>query len=79
MSNYRAIAQVISRRPLTAEALVRARVSPCGIFGGQIGSGTGFPPSLLIFPVSIIPPWLSTLILSCGGWTIGPLVAAVQI
>jgi hypothetical protein len=76
MSNYRAIAQVISRRPLTAETLVRARVSPCG---GQSGSGTGFPPILSIFPVSIIPPWLSTLILSCGGWTIGPLVAAVQI
>jgi hypothetical protein len=25
------MAQAVSRRPLTAEALVRARVSPCGI------------------------------------------------
>jgi hypothetical protein len=30
----RAIAQAVSHRPLTAEALVRAWVSPCGICGG---------------------------------------------
>jgi hypothetical protein len=41
----RAMAQVVSRRPVTAEALVRARVNPCGICGGQSGTGTGFSPS----------------------------------
>jgi hypothetical protein len=41
----RAMAQAVSRRPLTAE--VRSRVSPCGICGGQSGIGTGFPPRVL--------------------------------
>jgi hypothetical protein len=39
------MAHVISRRPLTAEALVRTRVNPCGICGGQSGTGIGFSPS----------------------------------
>jgi hypothetical protein len=30
----RAMDQVVSRRPITAEARVRARVNPCGICGG---------------------------------------------
>jgi hypothetical protein len=46
----RAMAQVVSRRPLTAEARVHARVNPCGICGGQIGTGTGFSPSSSVFP-----------------------------
>jgi hypothetical protein len=29
------MAQAISRQPLTAEAQIRSRVSPCGICGGQ--------------------------------------------
>jgi hypothetical protein len=41
--------QVVSRRPLTAEARVRARVNPCGICGGQSGTGTGFSPTSSVF------------------------------
>jgi hypothetical protein len=44
------MAQVVSRRPLAAEALVRARVNPCWICGGQSGTGTVFSPSSSVFP-----------------------------
>jgi hypothetical protein len=44
------MAQVVSRRPATAEARVRCRVSPCGICGGQSGTGTGFSPISSVFP-----------------------------
>jgi hypothetical protein len=46
----RAMAQVVSRRSLTAEAWVRARINPCGICGGQSGTGIGFSPSSSVFP-----------------------------
>jgi hypothetical protein len=44
------MAQAVSRRPLTAEARVQSRVSPCGICGAQSGTGTGFPTSTSVFP-----------------------------
>jgi hypothetical protein len=51
-----AIAQAVSCRHLAVEARVLARVSPCGICGGQSNSGTGFSLSSFYFPyVSIIP------------------------
>ena len=49
-SEGRAMAQAVRRRPLTAEARVRSRVSTCGICGGQSGTGTGFTPSTSVFP-----------------------------
>jgi hypothetical protein len=47
------MAQVVSRRPLTAEARVRSRVNSCGICGGQSGTGTGFSPSSSVSPVNV--------------------------
>jgi hypothetical protein len=44
------MAQLVSRRPLTAEARVRARVNPYGISGGRNGTGTGFSPCSKVFP-----------------------------
>jgi hypothetical protein len=44
------MAQAVSRRHLAAEARVRFRLSPCGICGGQNGTGTGFSPSTSVFP-----------------------------
>jgi hypothetical protein len=46
----RAMAQAVSRRSLTAEARVHARINPCSICGGQSGTGTGFSPSSSAFP-----------------------------
>jgi hypothetical protein len=45
----RAMALVVSVRPLAAESRVGAWVNPCGISGGQSGTGTGFSPSSLVF------------------------------
>jgi hypothetical protein len=57
----RAMAQAVSRRPLTAEARVRERVSPWGTCGRQSGTVTFLLWVLQFSPVNIIPPWLSIL------------------
>jgi hypothetical protein len=43
------MAQAVSHRLLTAEARIRVRFSPCVIFGGQSGTGTGRSPSSSVF------------------------------
>jgi hypothetical protein len=73
----RAIAQKVSRRTLTAEDRIRSCVSPFGICGARSGVGTDFSQSSLAFRFQCH----STVTLHThmsGGWTIGPLVAAVQ-
>jgi hypothetical protein len=52
------MAQTVSRWPLTVEARVCARVNPCGICGGQSGTGQVFS-EFFGFPCKyIIPPLL---------------------
>jgi hypothetical protein len=49
-SEGRAIAQVVSCQPLTADTQVCDQVSPCGICGGQSGTGIDLPLSPSVFP-----------------------------
>jgi hypothetical protein len=44
------MSQAVSRWSVTAEARVRARVSPFGICGGQCGTGTGMFSKFFDFP-----------------------------
>jgi hypothetical protein len=39
--------------------------SPCEVFGGQSGTGTGFAASASVFPVSVHPSMLRTQLLAC--------------
>jgi len=39
-SGGRTLAQALSRRPLTADALAHSQASPCGICGRHIDTGT---------------------------------------
>jgi hypothetical protein len=54
-----AMDQTVSRRLLTAEARVRARVSPCGIYDRRSCCGTGCLGVFWFLTANIIPPWLS--------------------
>jgi hypothetical protein len=45
-----AMVQVVSLRPLTAEAWVRFEASPCAIFGGKIGAGEVLSAGISVFP-----------------------------
>jgi hypothetical protein len=49
----RAMAQAVCGRPPAAESRVRSWVGPCGIYGGQSGTGTGFSTSTSIFPCQL--------------------------
>jgi hypothetical protein len=69
-----AMAQVVSRRPLTAEA----RVIPCRICDGQSDTRSGFSPSFSGFPCQYHSTAALHTHISSAGWTTGPLVAAVQ-
>jgi hypothetical protein len=68
--------QAVSGRPLTAETRVCAWARPCGICGGQRGTGKDFFLRVLrFFPFNIIPQWLSILIYNLEN---EQLVTAVQ-
>jgi hypothetical protein len=70
----RAVAQAVSHQSLTAEAWV----CPCGICGGQSGSGTCFSLSSSVFSCQYHFIVALYFRMSSGGWTLGLLQAADQ-
>ena len=50
------MAQVVSRRSLTADAPVGTWLCPSDVDGGRSGPGPGFCPSTSVFPGSETPP-----------------------
>jgi hypothetical protein len=54
----RAMAQAVSRRPLTAAARVRGRVNPVGFVVNKVALGQVFL-RVLFSPANIIPSWAS--------------------
>jgi hypothetical protein len=67
------------RQSLSADStFAEAWVSPCAICGGQGGTGTGFSPCFSVLPCRYHSAVALDAHISPGGWTIGPLVAAVQ-
>jgi hypothetical protein len=59
-----AMAQTITRQPVTAEARVFSRASPCLM--GNVTLEQVITRILRVVPLKIIPPWLSILIYHLG-------------
>jgi hypothetical protein len=74
----RVLAQVVSRRPLQAEAWVRVRISPCGIYVGQIVIGTGLSLSSSVLSCQYHSTVTHHTLVSSGERTIYPLMATVR-
>jgi hypothetical protein len=70
--------RAVSRRQLTSESRVRARVNPCGICGGQNDTETGFSPSSSVFPCQYHPIVVLHTHMPSGWLTMAVAVAAVQ-
>jgi hypothetical protein len=71
--------QAVRRQSLTTEVRFRAGVSPCGICGGESGTGTCFDPCSLAFPCQYHSTMAFHTHISPGEWTIDTLVATFQI
>jgi len=60
MTRGHAVAQRVSRQPLTTQVRIRAQASECEIYGEQSGKRTGFLLVLRFLPVSTIAPVFHT-------------------